>query len=382
MSLWLDTRDGTRNEGRTHALVIGVSSYRHPRFGVRSVESPASSALAFARWLRDSYSNPEAPLATVRLLLSPSEHERRALPEFAENPPRFRPALRDEVEKALFEWQDDCRGNPGDVAILFASGHGVQHSKEEASVLLEDFAATRNAMTFSLDVGQVHRGMAGADLPQTQLYFVDACRESPVELRRFRNLGQGVGLPDPSHMEDRRCAPIWFSASPGTNAYGQADLGTLFSQALLGCLGGLAAISPTPDRSQWHITTMSLSEALERTVGELAARYDLRQTVVAGGLMRSAVVHVFPSAPQVDLTIQLDPAAAGAGALADLWDGDRSTTIWHGAGFTSGCVESRIPAGLYSLDIRLPPETASFKPKVGFPLVVEPPRTDRVVRLA
>jgi hypothetical protein len=379
VSLWLDHRERTGARGRTHALVIGVSHYRHPHCGIQSLSSPASSALDFAEWLRDRYYNPEAPLATVRLLLSPSQLERQAVPELGAHPPGFSPALRDEVEKALFAWREDCR-NPANVAILFACGHGVQRSKEESSVLLEDFAANPNVMSFSLDVGQVHRGMAGEDLAQTQLYFVDACQDNPRSLRDVGWLGAGVGLPDPLYVADRRCAPIWFSAAPGTKALGQAGSGTLFTQALLRCLDSFAARSPTATRSHWHVTTTSLLEAMEQAVSEMAAEYDLRQTVVAGGLMRSAVFHVLASAPLVELSIYLEPAAAGPYALADLWDSS-GAPIWRRERFTSNLLAGQIPAGIYTLDIDVDPATARFKPRERISLVVEPPRTLLVVRM-
>ncbi|HET6478699.1 MAG TPA: hypothetical protein VFG35_01480 [Actinoplanes sp.] len=65
----------------THALVIGVSAYDHlpsvgaGPFGLSQLGSTAIGAYRFAVWLRDHYRNPDAPLATIRLLLSPSAAE-------------------------------------------------------------------------------------------------------------------------------------------------------------------------------------------------------------------------------------------------------------------------------------------------------------------
>src|SRR6266850_4512990 len=71
-----------------HALVIGVGQYPHllggdadiieDPMGLRQLESPPVSAKVFTHWLipkvdpqQAQFSNPDAPLATVDLVLSP-----------------------------------------------------------------------------------------------------------------------------------------------------------------------------------------------------------------------------------------------------------------------------------------------------------------------
>src|SRR4051794_29088191 len=73
----------------THALVIGVSSYDNlpqreegPKgpWELVELESAATAALYFAEWLNERYNSGEgAPLQSLRVLLSPSDNERKRL---------------------------------------------------------------------------------------------------------------------------------------------------------------------------------------------------------------------------------------------------------------------------------------------------------------
>ena len=98
---------------KTHALVVGCSSYANLpakpgppddpdriTFGLGQVQTPATSAWQFATWLRDSYRPSEAPLGSIRLLLSPSEAERRLIPDL----PSVQRADRPTVSEALEAW--------------------------------------------------------------------------------------------------------------------------------------------------------------------------------------------------------------------------------------------------------------------------------------
>ena len=49
-------------------------------FHLRQLASAAASAVHFARWLESMYHNPDAPLATLRRVLSPSAGELDGLP--------------------------------------------------------------------------------------------------------------------------------------------------------------------------------------------------------------------------------------------------------------------------------------------------------------
>ena len=203
--------------------------------------TPATSGWRFAKWLADEYRNAAAPVASVRLLLSPSEFEQTAVPDLAALPAEVMPATRDNVAEAVDEWHAACATNPENVAIFYAGGHGIQMSKDDGGiVLLQDFARRPAApLDHSLDVGAVRKGMAGATMAQQQFYFVDACRVRPEAAIAFQTLGTGVGLQNPFEGAPR-CSAVYFSASPRRRRWGSSGDGTLFVQALLDCLRLLA----------------------------------------------------------------------------------------------------------------------------------------------
>jgi hypothetical protein len=137
MILWRDRSKDVTGAG-THALVIGVSRYDGlpeptrfpktglPELGLTQVKSPATSAWKFAQWLDESYWNPSAPLKSIRLLLSTSDEEIHAdIPGLAEVSTPDRLATRANVESALAEWQEACKGNTDNIAVLYAAGHGL-----------------------------------------------------------------------------------------------------------------------------------------------------------------------------------------------------------------------------------------------------------------
>lgn len=377
----------------TNALVIGTSHYEHLppkqdgpgedalKFGLVRASTPATGAYRFARWLRDRLRNPGAPLGTIRLLLSPSDDEKQADPELSADSERVLPATRENVRAALLEWKRACKGQPGGVAVFYAGGHGISMSKIDSYVLLEDFAADENVLDYSVDVGQVHGGMAGQDMPQSQFYFVDACRIRPEAFNRYKDAGDGLGLIVEWAGGDTRAAPIYFSASPDTPALGQPGNGTLFSQALLECLEGPGADDTADDQGDWLITTYSLQQAVERRVDELAATHGETQEVVGGGQARMAVLHRFEKAPDFPVSVELAPTAAAAVAWASLWDGGRTNRVLEDQPFDQNPKTWTVPAGLYSLDVTVRPDTPPYTSKVGVAVLVVPPRGGRAPRV-
>ena len=81
-SVWHRT-DADIGRPATHALVIGTSWYDNlPEdplltgpLGLSQLDCAAMAAYSIASWLKAEYHNLEAPLATIRLLLSPSPSE-------------------------------------------------------------------------------------------------------------------------------------------------------------------------------------------------------------------------------------------------------------------------------------------------------------------
>src|SRR5205823_5326133 len=86
MSLVLDNRAGLAGKPGLHALIVGVSGYPHlpvpgagappaEAFGMYQLSSTSLAAYRVYRWLLDEAQGLPVPLATCRLLLSPSADE-------------------------------------------------------------------------------------------------------------------------------------------------------------------------------------------------------------------------------------------------------------------------------------------------------------------
>jgi hypothetical protein len=387
---WLTRSD---SDPRTHALVVGVSKYQfltedgspgpggRQTFGLRQTRTPATSAFRFAKWLETTYGNTTAPLGTVRLLLSPSDWEKQNVPGLDVLPAEVLPATRDNVAQAVDDWKNDCATNADNVAILYASGHGIQMSPDDGGiVLLEDFARLQNVLDHSLDVGAVRKGMAGATMAQRQFYFVDACRVRPEAAIQFQTLGNGVGLP--ATFEGRaRVSAVYFAAIPSTTALGAIGDGTLFVQALLECLDtALGVDDHAQNDGSWAVTTTTLVKELPKRVRELAEMHGTEQVATTGGQLEDVPFHVLPGKPEVPITLQLDPDAAVACAQARLWD-PLAAEIFVGEAFAP-TISRTVPAGHYALAVTIQPPTPPFADVPLFLVPALPPGYSGVVKVA
>ena len=380
MKYWLD-RKIAPDAAATHALIVGVSTYsdldklpEKLKGKLRQLNSAATAAWKVACWLRDRY-NSNSPLGTIQLLASPSSAEKAATPELGALPP----ARREDVRKALFEWKRLCQLNTNGVGILYVAGHGIACSDEQSYVLLEDFGSDPVLLEHAVDVSIVRSGMLEEDIAQNQLYFVDACRIPMAAFKEFRNLGQGILLPGSTTTEDRRCSPVYFSAAPGTESYGEAKVGTVFSQALIQCLDQCAAREPQAEGEPWHVTTSSLEEALESRVQALAKERRIKQTVVAGGQRRTETIHTYKTPPEVPVSIRLRPDEAQEFALADLSDSN-GVYLEKKRSFDPNPLPWSAPAGIYQVEVSISPEGArvygKFKKKL---FAAKPPASETEV---
>jgi hypothetical protein len=361
--LWFDrSAELPAGTPRTHALVIGVSAYPNlpakgaragdpaKTFGLRQVETTASSAIRFARWLRDDYTNPDAPLATISLLVSPSAPEWAADPDPDELKGVASPD-RAATAEAVIAWRDRCRGDRDGIAIFYAAGHGYQVTQYDASVMLNDFGVGDIPMEKTIDVGQVHRGMAGPDLPLTQFYFVDACRTRVPLPFEPSQAARGVAL-RVDNVPDDRVAPIFFGAAPGRASYGLPGEGTVFLQALLSVLADQQWYEP--DRlGRWGIQSGSLVIHLEQKVQEVARG---KQLIDVGGNGRSRPINFLASPPTVLIRIGVDPLEARAIARAALSRWVESQKVFDDVRpFDPYPAEWTVPVGLYLLEVKVEP---------------------------
>jgi hypothetical protein len=290
---------------KTHALIIGTSRYDYlPKGALKlgQLDCAASAAYRFAKWLKKSYRNESAPLGSIRGLASPSDRERHV---FKDDDVLLWPdSFGDNVQEALEHWEKECQTGGGNVAILYACGHGIVASVDHPYVLLRDALKFDN-LDNALSIAPTQHAL-GAGALAASLMFIDACQQiSPMTKWDFA-AGGGRRLTPPSgpHDEKRLSYPIYYSATPGTFAYGEAGRGTFFCEALIRCLD-LLAVRPIGDPpTSWVVTTTSLGEQLAAEVARL--RPD-QQVLPAGGMAR-ANIHQLEVPPTLPVRLRVGPA--------------------------------------------------------------------------
>lgn len=349
----------------THALVIGVSAYRHVkdapaetvmgrRFGVGQLTCAAHSAGRFAQWLLQDYRNPRAPLGSLRVLLSPSEAETLD-PALAAKLPADFAATRSNAEAALKGFRDACDADPDNVGIVYIAGHGVQLNKHGAIVLLEDFADNShlNELHGAIDVRGCHDGMNHSATAKTQFWFSDACRQLPRIAAQFETMAGALTLSSKSGSV--LASPLFLSSSTREASFGRPAGQTLFNEALLWALGGGAASGPSTQAelscADWHVPVSQLVSKLGGKVRELARAHGAEQFVEPTGRVEEAVLHTYAAPPPVDLEILLSPPNADPVPHHSLLRNATEPVIQDGVTWP---VDMKVDAGLYLLDVKTP----------------------------
>src|SRR5712692_10079652 len=231
----------------THALVIGVGSYRYvddtsrPRvraLDLRSLTSPPESARLFADWLISEYHNESTPLGSLELLLS------SASPRYwSSSRPidvEVEPATMLNVKGAWDRWFTRCDRDEDNVAIFYFCGHGMKRT--HLSLLMEDFGENESRLLENaIDIDASHDGMASTCKARVQCFFADACRQVPYsELGKVT--GDGRVLVDEDLATNlAEEAPRFYATLPADPAYGQSGRPTLFTLAVLDALRGTGA---------------------------------------------------------------------------------------------------------------------------------------------
>lgn len=399
MNLWVDRRNQVNGVG-LHALIIGVSDYtflpgpnQFPQpgvdtLGLTKVNIPATGAFRVAQWLKDKYWHPTTKVKTIRLLLSasPSELKQPDFPELAKVSavqPRAKTA---EVWQALQDWQNDCAGNPDDIAMLYVAGHGIQWgSKDDAIVLLEDFSKDQLFLNQTIDIGRTLKGMSGDNMPQTQFYFVDACRITPDEYRKYEDAGTPLRLRSKFTGDDLRSAPIYYAACPQTAAKGHRGKGTYFAEALIDCLNVYARQGPNKSstfpvvRDYWHVSVSSLLTTLQDRITEVARTDGEKQDVMMGGIVRPAVFCATESPPDVTVVVDVNPDSAAQVAFAELWSSNRSTRIKERSPCWPRHLKlEKVPVGIYLLELFADPP---YKTQSVIAVHAQPPQWSEPITL-
>ena len=323
MTLILDRRDELHGAPGIHAFICGVSFYHHipggdgapakKPFGLKQLSSTATTGWLFHQWLLDAQKNDRLPLelATVHLLLSPSQAERDAIPEMG----AVDPASRENFVAAANEWRDFASNADG-MTIFYFAGHGVQRRQNDSVLLLDDFGKPPGgSLTYTVDVANLFDGMAPpADAARKvalkQLYFIDACRMPDKEFKK----NDWMNVPDlwdvDLNSKDDRSAPVFYAAIPGTSAFAVPGGQTLFSFAIKSCLDRVAAIPSDDADPRWRVTTTSVISALDGALNAVNKNHQGEQKCLPVSYGKDMILTYLTDPPAVDCVVSVEPDLA------------------------------------------------------------------------
>jgi hypothetical protein len=317
-ALILDRRPALGGKPGLHLLLIGVSDYANlpsaddpPGEGLAALKQLRSSALSALALLRkieeiDAAGHLVRPLATVRLLHSPSPDELALKPELATI--GGAPALRTAIAKALTAWREDIATHRDNQALFYFCGHGVRRSLEESILLAADFLEPGLPKLFnSFRLSNVRNGMCpGPSFPEIgrdQFFFIDACREKPDALDTLDTTDTPkIFDAELGGLDDRR-APVFFATMTGGLAAGLPAQPTFFADALIWSLDN-GSFGPTRldgHGTVWTMTAPSLKVGIEASSALLDSRVELT------GLVADPVLCFRPDPPELPLTVSLAP---------------------------------------------------------------------------
>jgi hypothetical protein len=370
VALIFDRRAQLGSTPGCHALIMGVSRYEHlpepneppGAFGLSRLASPALTGFRIAAWLQAQKDALSAPLATCRVLLAPSAAEVAVEPALAGWPHR---CTFDEAAQAASDWRDDCVSSPEGLAFFFFSGHGVQRTLDDSVLLLEDFGKlAANPMRQTVSVNNIFAGMApnssGDKVARRQVYFIDACRLFPEDLKNADVMHAGQFFePQLGGGRDDRAAPIFFGAIPDSKAYSRIGQTSVFGTALLACLA--LAAEPREDTNGalvYEVGSEALEDCLTKYFEALTVEEKSDQDILPGvGLPKNVTIHRLAKAPDIPVSIKLIPPASfgKVGFTIESDDG----VVWEHvreAPPPEAAVETVLPMGTYRMKVTETPE--------------------------
>jgi len=372
--------EGVTSSAVTHAFVVGVSHYPFldgpeatplgEQLGMANLSSAARSASEVAGWLLDEYHNPEAPLASVRLLLSPVEGEQLNAGVLARMGGQAAPATRAAVKTDFTDFKAACATNTDNRAFVYLVGHGIQLNFRGAIVLLEDFAtaAEEDLLFGSIDVMRCHEAMQAGGNADRQVWFSDACRQRPEIVKRFESLS-GAFAPGNVALGEVSASPVFLSSSSRENAFSDPAGLTIFTEALLWALSGAGAVGKDESSDAWHVSSTRLTIVLPGKVKALARAGGADQSIDLTGKPLDVVVQQFENTPEVDVEVALLPEGLDPAPVAQLlFEGRDPVAVDDG-----WPLRFRGKAGIYQLTA----DSAGPAPKRGTKLFAAQPPSCR-----
>lgn len=232
-----------------HALVIGVGRYdwfpQGQRHGRRKgdriskeftqLTSPPASARALREGLLDRFRGLPGEKSLGSLEAAVSAEEEIVLKGDDGAGITLGPATLDGVEEAFEAWYERCDSHPGNVAMLFFCGHGVQVGRGPQALLLQDTGENvRDYFRNAVDLHSLVEGMEH-NRARIQCFFIDACGFAPEELFERGDLC-ATQLVVPPRRPRARDRIVIHSTRAGARAHGPMGGVTRFTDAVLRAL--------------------------------------------------------------------------------------------------------------------------------------------------
>lgn len=306
---------------KTHVLIVGVGHYPFFRDGgpdsdggapLGQLISSAASARILADWYLKKYSYPPAPLGSLAILcaeLEPSPFETKTgawrLPQ-----PTYQ-----SFAKAAQAWHVRGNSDEDNRLIFLFCGHGYGNGPI-TSLLMADFDFRKqDAWDNALDLGKFVSGMETCAAAE-QIYFIDACRrphsdilapEAPIG----RTPIHAKALPR-KNFSTTRNAPLIFSTGDEQPARGRADGASVFADAFLKSVRGMAA---RDDNDDWRVNNYSLLEAMSHVSHRLTREHFPEPQQPQGGEARAFDFHYLEDDPISPIYLDRNGHACGPGQL-------------------------------------------------------------------
>lgn len=359
-----------------HALLIGVSDYQHlydneddpapdEHLGLRKLQSPALTVYRIYEWLERRRQFLPLPLASLRVLVSPSPIEMQMAPALGAWLER---ADLVHTLSAIEEWRQLLAHNQDSIGLFYFAGHGIKRQRRDDVLLLEGFGGkSTRILRDAIDSTSLIDGMAPSrefpNIARTQLYFFDACRVKPSLFKKYEKV-EADPIWDKTEVskEDNRSMLILYTTVAGAKAYGRSGDQSLFSRAFIRCLDGAAAESADAGLMNWSVTGMSLANHLQSQLDVVNQQYKSSQLVEIGkSPTRNFVLNRLEAPPAVNVRLQIEPESARDWTKVEVLD-HQDITAWNLPFPVKPLPHPGIlPAGMYTVtaeDSREAPEWA------------------------
>ena len=307
---------------RLHAFIIGVGEYPHlmgggghpavANFGLQQLTTTVLTAKRIAEWLRTEYTNPTVPLGSIELLLSPAEQVTPA----GGTPIGIDRATMQAVDDTFRHgWFPRCNAQQGNIAFFYFAGHGISTASQY--LLLDDFGDPQkpNLWANCIDFDGMRVGMRRNNA-DTQLFFIDACREKPIDALVQLN-PNGNPLVTSSVFDQVGAYAVYHAAADGLQAYGPSNDVTFFGSAVLEALGGAGALQKN---GQWVVDTFMLGSALGHIMNVLATEHNQALSCNPNASGKPVPLHC-PPTPRVRVSVGCRTPQANAEAQIVLQQG-------------------------------------------------------------